>query len=107
MRTEIPYDFMPPEQHFNNPEALLRAIEGFQETRILVDGDERFNPPPGKFEKLLKEDGGYVLCQQPGIMHSCSVVRVDSIILVCLLFFGKSGIRIIFLWSTCVSWSLS
>lgn len=61
MRTEIPYDFMPPEQHFNNPEALLRAIEGFQETRILVDGDERFNPPPGKFEKLLKEDGGYVL----------------------------------------------
>lgn len=61
MRTEIPYDFMPPEQHFTNPGALLRAIEGFQETRALVDGDERFNPPPGKFEKLLKEDGGYVL----------------------------------------------
>ena len=61
MRTEIPYDFMPPEQHFNNPEALLRAIEHFQETRVLVDGDERFNPPPDKFEKLLKEDGGFVL----------------------------------------------
>lgn len=25
MKTEIPYDFMPPEQHFDSPEELLSA----------------------------------------------------------------------------------
>lgn len=52
---------MPAEQHFCSPENLLRAIESYQQTRVMVEGDERFNPPEDKFELLAKEDGGYVL----------------------------------------------
>ena len=61
MKTEIPYDFIPAEQHFNSPEQLLSAIERYQETRVFGHGDKRFNAPEDKFEKLAKEDGGYVL----------------------------------------------
>ena len=61
MKTEIPYNFMPAEQHFGSPEELLRAIEHYQQTRSFADGDKRFNAPEDKFEKLLKEDGGFVL----------------------------------------------
>jgi len=59
--TEIPYDFMPPEQHFSNPEAPLYAIDGNQEKCVLVVGDGRFNSLLSKLEKLQKEDGGYAL----------------------------------------------
>lgn len=61
MRTEIPYNFMPAEQHFNSPKELLDAVGHYQQTRSFVDGDERFNAQEDKFEKLLKEDGGFVL----------------------------------------------
>jgi hypothetical protein len=61
MRTEIPYNFMPAEQHFNSPKELLDAVGHYQQTRSFVDGDVRFNAPEDKFEKLLKEDGGFVL----------------------------------------------
>ena len=61
MKTEISYNFMPAEQHFNSPEELLNAVRHYQQTRSFVDGDERFNAPEVKFEKLLKEDGGFVL----------------------------------------------
>lgn len=61
MRTEIPYNFMPAEQHFNSPKELLDAVGHYQQTRAFADGDKRFNAPEDKFEKLLKEDGGFVL----------------------------------------------
>ena len=61
MRTEIPYNFMPAEQHFNSPKELLDSVRHYQQTRSFVDGDVRFNAPEDKFEKLLKEDGGFVL----------------------------------------------
>ena len=41
METEIPYDFMPPEQHFGSPEELLSPINRYQQTRDLIDGDDR------------------------------------------------------------------
>lgn len=61
MRTEIPYNVMPEEQHFNSPKELLDAVGHYQQTRSFADGDERFNAPEDKFEKLSKGDGGYVL----------------------------------------------
>ena len=61
MNTEIPYNFMPADQHFNWPEELLDAVRHYQQTRSLLDGDVRFNAPEVKFEKLLKEDGGFFL----------------------------------------------
>lgn len=60
MRTEIPYNFMPAEQHFNSPKELLDSVRHYHQTRSFVDGDVRFNAPEDKFEKLLKEDGGYL-----------------------------------------------
>lgn len=61
MKTEIPYDFMPPEQHFGSPEELLLAVNRYQQTRELVDGDDRFSLPDGMFEKLEDGEGSYVL----------------------------------------------
>lgn len=61
MKTEIPYDFMPPEQHFGSPGELLSAVNRYQQTRELLDGDERFSLPDGMFEKLEDGEGRYVL----------------------------------------------
>lgn len=61
MKTEIPYDFMPHEQHFCSPEELLSAIKRYQQTRDLVDGDDRLSLPDGMFEKLEDGEGRYVL----------------------------------------------
>ena len=61
MTTEIPYNFMPAEQHFGSPGELLDAVGHYQQTRSFADGDERFNAPEDKFEKLSKGDGGFVL----------------------------------------------
>ena len=61
MKTEIPYDFMPPEQHFGSPEELLSAINRYQQTRDLVDRDDRLSLPDGMFEKLEDGEGRYVL----------------------------------------------
>ena len=47
MKTEIPYDFMPPEQHFGSPGELLSAVNRYQQTRELLNGDERFSLPDG------------------------------------------------------------
>ena len=92
MRTEIPYNFMPAEQHFNSPRELLDAVGHYQQTRSFADGDERFNAPEDKFEQLLKEDGGFVLMPiardyaflfrgQGGFHHPClpiSALRYSS-----------------------------
>lgn len=61
MKTEIPYDFMPPEQHFGSPGELLSAVNRYQQTRELLNGDERFSLPDGMFEKLEDGEGRYVL----------------------------------------------
>ena len=61
MQTTIPYDFMPPEQHFSSPADLLSSIEAYQQTRAFVSGDTRFNPPEGTFELLSDEEDGFVL----------------------------------------------
>ena len=61
MEIEIPYDFMPPEQHFASPAELVSAINRFQKTREPFSGDERFTPSEGKFELLSDEEDGYVL----------------------------------------------
>lgn len=61
MTTEIPYNFMPPEQHYCSPAELLNDIEKFQRSRQMAGGDERFNLPDGAFEMLAKKDGGFVL----------------------------------------------
>ena len=39
MKTEIPYDFMPPEQHFGSPGELLSAVNRYQQTRELLNGE--------------------------------------------------------------------
>lgn len=52
MEIEIPYDFMPPEQHFASPAELLSVINRFQKTRDPFSGDERFTASEGKFELL-------------------------------------------------------
>lgn len=61
MKMEIPYDFLPPEQHFDSPAELLSAISEYQETRHPASGDERFNAPAGKFELLSDEEGKFIL----------------------------------------------
>lgn len=61
MTIEIPYNFMPPEQHYCSPAELLNDIEKFQRSRQMAGGDERFNLPDGAFEMLAKKDGGFVL----------------------------------------------
>ena len=61
MEIEIPYDFMPPEQHFASPAELLSAINRFQKTRDPFSGDERFTASEGTFELLSDEEDGYVL----------------------------------------------
>lgn len=61
MTTEIPYNFMPPEQHFCSPAELLAEVEKYQRSREMVGGDERFNLPEGAFEMLAKGDGRFVL----------------------------------------------
>lgn len=61
MRIEIPYDFMPPERHFNSPDELLSAIKRYQQSRELADGDVRFSLPEGMFEKLDDGSGNYFL----------------------------------------------
>ena len=61
MITEIPYNFLPPEQHYCSPAELLNDIEKFQRSRQMAGGDERFNLPDGAFEMLAKKDGGFVL----------------------------------------------
>ena len=58
---EIPYDFMPPEQHFASPAELVSAINRFQKTREPFSGDERFTASEGTFELLSDEEDGYVL----------------------------------------------
>lgn len=52
---------MPPEQHFCSPGELLSAVNRYQQTRELVDGDDRFCLPDGMFEKLEDGEGRYVL----------------------------------------------
>lgn len=61
MKIEIPYDFMPPEQHFASPAGLLSAINRFQKTRVPFSGDERFTASEGKFELLSDDEGGYIM----------------------------------------------
>lgn len=61
MKIRIQYDFMPPEQHFGSPEELLSAINRYQQTRDLFDGDDRFRLSDGMFEKLEDGVGRYVL----------------------------------------------
>lgn len=107
MKTEIPYNFLPAEQHFNSPEELLGAIEHYQQTRSFADGDKRFNAPEDKFEKLLKEDGGFVLMPIARDYAFLYRGQGDSIIPVCPLFFGRHWIQTGCSWSGCVLWSLN
>ena len=52
---------MPPEQHFGSPGELLSAVNRYQQTRELLDGDDRFSLPDGMFEKQEDWGGRYVL----------------------------------------------
>lgn len=45
MKSEIPYCFIFPEQHFNSSGELLFIVEHYQQTGELVDGDYRFCLP--------------------------------------------------------------
>lgn len=60
-----PWCFMPPEMHFESPRDLKEAFWAFQLSRIQEElrGDISMNflPTPGKFEKVRRMDGTYML----------------------------------------------
>lgn len=61
MRTIIPYDFMPPEQHFKSVDELLDAVAFFQDSRKVTSDVPGFATPQDKFELLDDNDGHFIL----------------------------------------------
>lgn len=59
----IPWDFMPPEQHFGSPKSMKDAIFMYQSSRLQQWEKENplFMPVPGKFEAILGKNGNFSL----------------------------------------------